>query len=78
MPLFIKIVFLFFATMGIVAGLLMLVAPVKYPKLMAGLLNERIMRRQTTNRDKALAIRTQGLIALTTGSLFALFVWALL
>jgi ABC-type transport system involved in cytochrome c biogenesis permease subunit len=77
MPLFIKIGFLFFAAIFIVAGLLMVVAPLKYPELLAGFLNERVMKRQTTVRDKAFAIRTQGLIALTAGSLFALFVWAL-
>jgi uncharacterized protein YjeT (DUF2065 family) len=77
MPLFIKIGFLFFATIFVVAGLLMLVAPLKYPKLLAGFLNERVMRRQATERDKALAIRMEGLVAVAAGALFALFVWAL-
>ncbi|HZV87231.1 MAG TPA: hypothetical protein VFF95_06785 [Candidatus Binatus sp.] len=76
MPLFIKIVFLSLATMGIVRSL-MLVAPLKYLKLLTGFLNERVMRRQTTERDKALAIRMQGLVAVAAGALFALFVWAL-
>jgi hypothetical protein len=77
LPLFIKIVFLSLATMGIVLGSLMLVAPLKYLKLLTGFLNERVMRRQTTERDKALAIRMQGLVAVAAGALFALFVWAL-
>jgi hypothetical protein len=76
LPLFIKIVFLSLATMGIVRSL-MLVAPLKYLKLLTGFLNERVMRRQTTERDKALAIRMQGLVAVAAGALFALFVWAL-
>jgi len=77
MPLFIKIIFLFFATIFVVAALLMLVAPLKYPKLLAGFLNGRVIRRQATERDKAFAIRTQALIALTCGALFAFFLWTL-
>jgi len=70
-------VFLFFAILFGAVGFLMLVAPMKHPKLLAGFLNESVMRRQTTEQDKALAIRTQGLIALTAGAFFALFLWAL-
>jgi hypothetical protein len=70
-------VFLFFAILFGAAGFLMLVVPMKYPKLLAGILNGRVMRRQTTVRDKELAIRTQGLIALTVGAFFTLFLWAL-
>ncbi len=75
---FLRILFLFFAMSGIVTGFLMLVAPTKYPKLYAGFLSGSLMQRQHTERDKGLAIRTQGLIALTVGTLFAFFIWAVL
>jgi hypothetical protein len=55
----------------------MLLAPRRYPKVYEGFLRESVMRRQHTERDRILAIRTQGLIAVATGSFFMLFVWAL-
>jgi hypothetical protein len=57
--------FLFFALLLIVIGVLMMSVPMRFPRLYAGFLRESVMRRQVTERDKTLAIRTQGLIAFT-------------
>jgi hypothetical protein len=77
MPIVFQVGFLLFATIGLTVGALMLVAPTRYPELYNGFLRENVMRRQHTERDRILAIRAQGLIALACGGLFALFVWAL-
>jgi hypothetical protein len=55
----------------------MILAPNRYPKLYAGILNERVMRREVTEQGRSAAIRMQGLIALVCGTFFALFLWAL-
>jgi hypothetical protein len=54
----------------------MLVA--KYPSLYAGFVREAVIRRETTELGKQLAIRMQGLVTITVGALFALFIWAVL
>jgi hypothetical protein len=77
MPIAIQILFLLFATIFSILGALMIVAPTRYPKLYDDFLRENVMRRQHTERDRILAIRAQGLIAVTCGGFFALFVWAL-
>jgi hypothetical protein len=68
---------LFFALLFIVVGGLMMAVPMRFPRLYAGFLRESVMSRQVTERDKRLAIRTQGLMAFTGGAFFAFFVWAL-
>jgi hypothetical protein len=77
MPLVFQFLFGFFALGGITVGSLMLLAPNRYPKLYAGILNERVMRREVTEQGRTAAIRMQGLIALACGAFFALFVWAM-
>jgi hypothetical protein len=77
MPIAIQILFLLFATIFSTLGALMIVAPTRYPKLYDGFLRENVMRRQHTERDRILAIRAQGLIAVACGGFFALFIWAL-
>jgi len=72
-----QLLFLFFALLLIVVGVLMMAVPMRFPRLYAGFLRESVMRRQVTERDKTLAIRTQGLIAFTCGAFLAFFVWAL-
>ena len=39
---------------------------------------ETVIRRETTELGKRLAIRMQGLIYITGGALFALFIWAVM
>jgi len=77
MPISLKIMFFLFAFVWLSVGALMLVAPMRYPRLYEGFLRETVMRRQRTERDIALAIRTQGLIVLACGAFFAFFIWAL-
>jgi hypothetical protein len=72
-----QILFLFFSLPLIVMGVLMMFVPMRFPRIYAGFLRESVMRRQVTERDKTLAIRTQGLMAFTCGAFFAFFVWAL-
>jgi hypothetical protein len=76
MRLFIQIFFVFFSFVGVVVGSLMMFVPTRFPAFYAGFLNENVMRRQPTEKDRALAIRTQGLVWLVGGGLSALFVWA--
>jgi len=61
-----------------IVGLLMFVAPTKYPSLYAGFSSERVIQRETTEQGKRLAMRMQGLVALVCGVFFALFIWAVL
>ncbi len=56
----------------------MLVSPAKYPSLYAGFVRQTVIRRETTELGKRLAIRMQGLIYITGGALFALFIWAVM
>jgi hypothetical protein len=77
MPIILQFLFVLFAILSCGIGTLMLLAPRRYPKVYEGFLRESVMRRQHTERDRILAIRTQGLIAVATGSFFMLFVWAL-
>jgi hypothetical protein len=76
MHLFLKGLFIFFSSVSTVMGFLMLVA--KYPSLYAGFVREAVIRRETTELGKQLAIRMQGLVTITVGALFALFIWAVL
>ncbi len=69
--------FLLFSFVFLPVGALMLVVPMRYPRLYEGFLRETVMRRQHTDHDRSLAIRTTGLIMLTCGAFFAFFVWAL-
>lgn len=77
MPIILQFLFVLFAIVFCSIGTLMLLAPKRYPKVYEGFLRENVMRRQHTERDRILAIRTQGLIAVAVGALFGLFVWAL-
>jgi hypothetical protein len=77
MPVFFQLAFALAAISGIVLGFLMMIAPTRYPKLYVGFLSESMMRRETTERGRILAIRVSGLISLSTGAFFVLFVWAL-
>ncbi len=77
MPVVFKIVFLLFSFVLLPVGALKLDVPMRYPRLYERFLREAVMRRQHADRDRSLAIRTHGLIALTCGAFFALFVWAL-
>jgi hypothetical protein len=77
MPILVQVVFGFLALMSSTIGGLMLFVPDRYPKLYQGFLRENIMRRQHTEKDRILAIRTQGLIGLACGALFGFFVWSL-
>lgn len=76
MSLFVKILAVSIAVVFIPVGFLMLFTPGKYPNLCAGFLNGRIMQRETTEKGRLLAIRTQGLVYLTVGAFSAFFVWA--
>jgi hypothetical protein len=78
MLLLLKIFFIIFSSVFCIVGLLLLVSPSKYPALYAGFVNEWVSRRETTERGKRLAIRVQGLVTLTIGAFFALFVWAVM
>ena len=78
MLLFVKILFALFAAAFIPVGVLMLLVPEKYPKLYAGFLSGRAMQRETTERGKQLAIRTQGFGYLAVGAFIAFFIWAVL
>ena len=77
MPIIIQFLFVLFAIVFCIVGTLMLLTPRRYPKVYEGFLRENVMRRQHTERDRMLAIRMQGLIAVAAGAFFALFVWAL-
>ncbi|HZE25122.1 MAG TPA: hypothetical protein VE054_14090 [Blattabacteriaceae bacterium] len=77
MPIIVQFLFVQFAIIFCSIGTLMLLAPGRYPKVYDGFLRENVMRRQHTERDRILAIRTQGLIAVAAGAFFVLFVWAL-
>jgi hypothetical protein len=77
MPIIIQFLFLLFAVVFCSVGTLMLLAPRRYPKVYEGFLRENVISRQRTERDRILAIRTQGLIAVAAGAFFLLFVWAL-
>jgi hypothetical protein len=76
MPPVFQYIFSFFAATGILVGLLMMFVPTRYPRLYKGFLRESVLAREQTEQGRILAIRVQGLIALTGGALFALFVWA--
>jgi hypothetical protein len=71
-----SVMFVAFSSIFTVVGFLMLVAPSKYPALYAGFVRESVISRETTQRGKHLAIRLQGLIALTGGAFFGFFIWA--
>jgi hypothetical protein len=74
----IKGLFILFSSVFTIVGILMLVAPAKYPSLYAGFLRETVILRETTERGKRLAIRMDGLVYVTSGAFFALFIWAIL
>jgi len=76
MPRFVQILFVLFSAVTSVVGLLMLFVPTRYPALYAGFLRESAIRRERTEKDKASAIRTQGLVLLAIGGFLALFAWA--
>ena len=76
MPIIVQLVFVLVALALCSIGTLMLLAPSRYPMVYEGFLRANVTRRQHTERDRILAIRVQGLIALTVGAFFALFVWA--
>jgi hypothetical protein len=77
MQVFLKLLFVCFSAAFTAVGILMLVAPTKYPSLYSGFLRESVTRRETTERGKQLAIRIRGLIWLVSGALFGLFYWAI-
>jgi hypothetical protein len=77
MPIIIQFFCVLFAIVFCGIGTLMLLAPRQYPKVYEGFLRENVMCRQHTERDRILAIRTQGLIAVAAGAFFVLFVWVL-
>ena len=77
MPIILQFLFVLLAIVFCSVGTLMLLAPRRYPKVYQGFLRDNVMRRQDTERDRMLAIRTQGLIAVAGGAFFGLFVWAL-
>jgi hypothetical protein len=68
MPIILQFLFVLFAIVFCSIGTLMLLAPRRYPKVYEGFLRENVMRRQHTERDRILAIRTQGLIAVAAGA----------
>jgi hypothetical protein len=78
MHLLLKGLFLMFSSVFTIVGFLMLAAPAKYPGLYAGFVRETVIRRETTERGKRLAIRMQGLMYIAGGAFFALFIWAVL
>ncbi len=78
MLLLLKIFFIIFSLLFILAGLLLLVSPAKYPGLVAGFVNESVIRRETTERGRRLTIRVYGLMALAVGAFFVLFTWAVM
>ena len=78
MHVFLKSLFVFFSSVFTIVEFLMLVAPAKYPSLYAGFVRQTVIRRETTELGKRLAIRMQGLIYITGGALFALFIWAVM
>jgi len=69
---------IFFGAVSMVVGFLMLVAPGKYSYF--GFLNGRMMERETTERGKRLAIRTQGFGMFALGTLIAcaFYIWFVL
>jgi hypothetical protein len=77
MSLPLQILFMIFATVFILVGLLMMIAPSKFPRLYAGFLRQTVMQREKTEAGRFLATRVQGFIAAFTGLLFGLFVWAM-
>jgi hypothetical protein len=77
MPLLAQIVLIAFSLVGLIVGFLMLFAPTRYPNLYVSFLNEYIVRRETSEHGRVLAIRATGLVMLTTGAFFGLFVWAI-
>ncbi len=78
MLLLLKIFFIIFSSVFTIVGFLMLLAPTKYPSLYAGFVRKTVIRRETTELGKRLAIRMQGLIYLVGGAFFTLFIWAVL
>jgi small-conductance mechanosensitive channel len=77
MPVLLQGVFAFFAATLILVGFLMMVAPTRFPRLYEGFLRESVMQRETTPQGRRAVIRMQGLIGLSIGAFFAMFVWAL-
>jgi len=78
MHLILKGLFIMFSSVFTTVGILMLLAPSKFPSLYAGFLRETVIQRETTERGKRMAIRMQGLVAIVGGAFFALFIWAVL
>jgi hypothetical protein len=77
MPIVFQVVFVSIAIIFSTIGLWMLFAPNRYPKLYEGFLSATVMRRQHSEKDRTMAIRTQGLIGISCGAFFGFFVWAL-
>jgi hypothetical protein len=77
MPVLLRAGFLAFSLTFTAVGLLMLVAPARFPSLYSGFLRQSVMQRETTESGRVLTIRTQGLVCLSCGLLFGLFLWAL-
>lgn len=77
MPLPLRILFVAFSIVFTSIGLLMMVAPARYPKLYEGFLRQSVMQREKTEAGELLAIRAQGLIAASIGIFFGFFVWAM-
>ena len=75
MPWPIAILFVVFGCAAVVLGGVMLFVPLRFGY--RAFLRERVMSQQHTARDRALTVRTQGLIALAVGAFFLMFVWAL-
>jgi ABC-type transport system involved in cytochrome c biogenesis permease subunit len=76
MPILVQLLLAFIAFSACSIGALMLLAPRRYPKFYERFLRENVMLRQHTEKDRVLAIRAQGLVAITVGAFFAVFVWA--
>jgi len=78
MHLLLKFCVVMLSSVFTLVGLLMLLAPDKYPSLYSRFVREAVLRRATTEREKRLAIRLQGLVTIIVGAFFALFVWVVL
>ena len=78
MHLLLEGLFFMFSSVFSIVGFLMLLAPAKYPSLYARFVREAVLRRATTEREKHLAIRLQGLVTIVIGAFFALFIWVVL
>jgi len=77
MILVVKAVLLLFSAVFVCTGLLMVFLPTRFPTLYAGFLRRRVMEREKTASGRRAAVRLQGLMYLTCGAFFALFIWAL-